>query len=137
MNKKIINQLLLNGKAVVSEKIWLKSVKTFYKSLIKNPKKLINRAIINVTPLLKVKKVNTQKKRSQLKEFPYVVNKKNRNSLGLKFFLNKTRNKNEIKTHKKIISELLTIANSSSLILTKKKNLYEYAFIKKKYYYYR
>ena len=137
MKKKIINQLLLNGKVTISEKIWLKSIKIFYKSLTKNPKKLINRAIINITPLLKVKKVNKQTKRSQPKEFPYVVDNKNRNSLGLKFFLNKTKNKKEIKTQKKIISELLTIASGSSLIVNKKKNLYEYAFIKKKYFYYR
>ena len=42
MNKKIINQLLLNGKTTISEKIWLKGIKFFQKLILKNPKKLIN-----------------------------------------------------------------------------------------------
>ena len=137
MNKKIINQLLLNGKITISEKIWLKSVKFFYKSFVKNHKKVINQVIIKITPLLKVKQLKQKRKRSQLKEFPYIVNKKNRISLALKFFLNKTKTKNEIKTHKKLVAELLAVANNSGLSINKKKSLYEYAFIKKKYFYYR
>ena len=132
MNKKIINQLLLNGKITISEKIWLKSVKFFYKSFVKNHKKVINQVIIKITPLLKVKQLKQKRKRSQLKEFPYIVNKKNRISLALKFFLNKTKTKNEIKTHKKLVTELLAVANNSGLSINKKKSLYEYAFIKKK-----
>ena len=137
MNKKIINQLLLNGKITISEKIWLRSIKFFYKSFVKNHKKVINQVIIKITPLLKVKQLKQKRKRSQLKEFPYIVNKKNRISLALKFFLNKTKTKNEIKTHKKLVTELLAVANNSGLSINKKKSLYEYAFIKKKYFYYR
>jgi len=84
-----------------------------------------------------VKQLKQKRKRSQLKEFPYIVNKKNRISLALKFFLNKTKTKNEIKTHKKLVTELLAVANNSGLSINKKKSLYEYAFIKKKYFYYR
>ena len=95
MNEKIINQLLLNGKSATSEKIWLKSIKFFDKSFVKDHKKLINRALVNITPLLKVKQLKQKKRRSQVKEFPYIINNKNRISLALKFFLNKTKNKNE------------------------------------------
>ncbi len=137
MNSKIINQLLLNGKTTISEKIWLKSVKFFYKSFVKNHKKVINQVIIKITPLLKVKQLKQKRKRSQLKEFPYIVNKKNRILLALKFFLNKTKTKNEIKTHKKLVTELLAIANNSGVSINKRKSLYEYAFVKKKYFYYR
>ena len=84
-----------------------------------------------------MKQLKQKRKRSQLKEFPYIVNKKNRISLALKFFLNKTKTKNEIKTHKKLVAELLAVANNSGLSINKKKSLYEYAFIKKKYFYYR
>ena len=75
MNKKIINQLLVKGKSAISEKIWLKTLKLFFKSFVKNHKKVINRAFINVAPLVKVKQL--QKKRQlQLKEFAYLVNNK-------------------------------------------------------------
>ncbi len=137
MNKRIINQILVNGKKITSEKIWVKSIKFFDKSFVKDQKKLINRAIINVTFLLKIKELTQKKKKLQSKEFPYIVNDKNRVLLALKFFLNKTRNKNEIKTYKKLVTDLLAVANKSGVSTNKRKNLYEYAYLKKKYFYYR
>ena len=137
MKQKIINQLLVDGKSTHSEKIWLKSIKLVYKSFVKNHKKLINRAFINLTPFLKVKQLKQKKKRSHIKEFPYIIKNKSRITLALKFFINKTKNKNKIKIHKTLYTELITTANNSSINITKKKSLYEYAFIKKKYFYYR
>jgi len=129
--------MLINGKSVVSEKIWLKSLKLFYRSFVKNHKKAINRALINITPLLKVKQLKQKRKRSQLKEFPYIVNSKNRISLALKFFLSKTRDKKETKMYQRLVNELVTVANKSGININKRKSLYEYAFLKKKYFYYR
>lgn len=137
MNEKIINQLLINGKKIISEKIWLNSLKVFYKSSTKNHKKTVNRALINITPLLKVKQLKQKRKRSQLKEFPFIVNKESRISLALKFFLNKKNNKKETKTPQRFVNDLLTIANKTGISVNKRKDLYEYAFIKKKYFYYR
>lgn len=137
MDKKVINQLLTDGKSTVSEKIWLKSLKLFYKSFVKNHKKAVNRAIINITPLLKVKQLKQKRKRTQLKEFPYIVSNNSRISLALKFFLTKTKNKKETKTYEKLVTELVTVANKSGVNINKKKSLYEYAFLKKKYFYYR
>lgn len=131
MNKKIINQLLLSGKSTVSEKIWLKSIKLFDKSFIKDYKKLLNQALVNVTPLLKIKQLKQKKKRLQIKEFPFITNKKNRISSALKFFLNKTKNKKEVKMYKILVTELLTIVNNSSKYNTKRRDLYEYAYLKK------
>ncbi len=127
----------MNGKSTISEKIWLKSLKFFYKSFVKNHKKAVNRALIHVTPLLKVKQLQQKRKRSQLKEFPYIVKDKVRISFALKFFLNKTKGKSEIKMHQKLVNELVTVANKSGIGVSKKKSVYEYAFIKKKYFYYR
>jgi len=129
--------LLIDGKSTVSEKIWLKSLKFFYKSFVKSHKKAINRALINITPLLRVKQLKQKRKRAQLKEFPYIVNNKNRITLALKFFLTKTRNKKETKMYAKFVTDLITVANRSGVSINKKKSLYEYAFLKKKYFYYR
>jgi ribosomal protein S7 len=108
-----------------------------YKSFTKNHKRVINRALINLTPLLRVKQLTQKKKRSSVKEFPYIIKSKNRITLALKFFINKTSNKSKIKTHKTLFTELLTAVNNSGTNVSKKKSLYEYAFIKKKYFYYR
>jgi len=137
MNKKIINQVLVNGKKITSEKIWIRSIKFFDKSFVKDHKKLINRALINETLLLKIKELTQKKKRLQSKEFPYIVNNKNRILLALKFFLNKTKNKNEMKIYKKLVIDVLAVANKSGVSTNKRKSLYEYAYLKKKYFYYR
>nr|YP_009186111.1 ribosomal protein S7 [Skeletonema marinoi]ALO71443.1 ribosomal protein S7 [Skeletonema marinoi] len=131
MNKKIINQLLLKGKRTTSEKIWLKSVKFFYKLFNKNHKEFINRALINVTPLLKVKQLKQKNKRSQLKEFPYIVNNANRVSSTLKFFLTKTNNKDEKKMHKKLINELLLATKNTGTNISKKKVCMNMLLLKK------
>lgn len=129
--------MLIDGKSTVSEKIWLQSLKFFYKSFVKSHKKAINRALINITPLLRVKQLKQKRKRAQLKEFPYIVNNKSRITLALKFFLTKTRNKKETKMYAKFVTDLITVANRSGVSINKKKSLYEYAFLKKKYFYYR
>lgn len=98
---------------------------------------MINQALVNVAPLLKVKQLKQKKKRLQIKEFPYIVQNENRVSLALKFFLNRTKKKKEIKMQKKLIPELLAASNNSGITTTKKRHLYEYAYLKKKYFYYR
>ena len=103
----------------------------------KNYKEFINRAFINVTPLLKVKQLKQKNKRSRLKEFPYIVKNTSRISSTLKFFLTRKNNKDEKKMHKKLIDELLFATKNTGASINKKKNLYEYAFVKKKYFYYR
>jgi ribosomal protein S7 len=55
----------------------------------------------------------------------------------LKFFLTRKNNKDEKKMHKKLIDELLFATKNTGASINKKKNLYEYAFVKKKYFYYR
>jgi hypothetical protein len=39
--------------------------------------------------------------------------------------------------YEKFVTDLITVANRSGVSINKKKSLYEYAFLKKKYFYYR
>jgi ribosomal protein S7 len=137
MDKQIIRQLLIDGKSAISEKIWLKSLKLFYKLYAKNHIKVITRAVINTTPLIKVKQLKQKRKRSQLREFPYIVNKKNWIPLALKLLLSKTKKEKEIKMYQKLVTELVNVTKKSGGSITKRKSLYEYAFLKKKYFFYR
>lgn len=128
---------MFNGKKTLSEKIWLKTVKRFNKSLDKDHTKLINRALVNIAFLLKIKELKQKKRRAQVKEFPYIVPNKNRISLALKFFLSKKKNKNEVQIYKRLVTDLLAVANKSVTSTNKRKQVYEYAYLKKKYFYYR
>ena len=127
----MINQLLIDGKSTVSEKIWLKTLKLFDKSFVRNNKKAVNRAIVNLTPLLKVKQLKQKRRQTQLKEFPYIVKDESRIPLALKFFLTKTKNKKETKMYERLVTELVIVANKSGVNVNIKKSLYEYAFLKK------
>jgi ribosomal protein S7 len=71
--------------------------------------------------LLKTKQLKQKKKRVVFKEFPYVIKKKNRVSLALKFFFNKTKQKTEMKIHKKLTDELIIAAKNIGPGLSKKK----------------
>lgn len=98
---------------------------------------MINKALTNVAPLFKVKQLKQKKKRYKLKEFSYIVKNKNRISLSLKLFINKTKTRTTVKAYKKLRDEFFFAAKKIGTNVNQKKNLYEYAFIKKKYYYYR
>lgn len=98
---------------------------------------MINKALTNIAPLLKTKQLKQKKKRFSLKEFPYVIKNNSRISLALKFFLNKGKQRIEKKIHKKLTDELVATAKNIGIGLHRKKDLYEYAFVKKKYFYYR
>ena len=39
--------------------------------------------------------------------------------------------------YQKLVNELVTVANKSGMSINTRKSLYEYAFLKKKYFYYR
>jgi len=66
-----------------------------------------------------------------------VVASKNRISSALRFFLDRKKNKNEVKIYKKLVNDLLAVANKSVTSTNKRKHVYEYAYLKKKYFYYR
>jgi len=93
--------------------------------------------LTNIAPLLKTKQLTQNKKRFSVKEFPYIIKNKKRISEALKFFFNKAKQKTQIKTHKELTNELIAAAKSTGISLSKKKSLYEYAFVKKKYFYFR
>jgi ribosomal protein S7 len=135
MNKRIISQLMLNGKNSISEKILLKSIKSMQKVLIKNHRKLIKIALVNLTSLVKVKQL--KQKRSQSKEFPFIVNKRIRIPMVLKSMFKSFDNKTEARIEKQLVNELLQASKNIGSNINKRKNTYEYSFIKKKYSHYR
>lgn len=135
MNKEIISQLMLNGKTSISEKILLKSMKSMQKTLIKNHKKLIKIALINLTSLVKVKIL--KQKRSQAKEFPFIVRKKVRIPLVLKSMFKSFGQKTDVRIEKQLVHELIQASKNVGSNTSKRRNLYEYSFIKKKYSHYR
>lgn len=136
LKNKIHNYMMLDGKKTVCEKILLKSSKILQKNIFKNHKNVIKLAIINTAPTIQMKQIK-KKKRKTVKEFPFVLNKKNRITLSIKSILKASRKTSGTKIDTLLPFELLAVANNKSDILKIKKDNHKLALIKKKYIFFR
>ena len=109
IKNKIYNHLMISGNKFTCEKILFKNFKLLQKSTKKNHKDLIKSAIITVAPTIQLRQIK-KKKRKSVKEFPYVLKKTNRISLGIK---------NIIKKQTKAVSEMLF---QEIILISKKKS---------------
>lgn len=109
IKNKIYNHLMSNGNKLSCEKILFKNFKLLQKSTKKNDKKIIKFAIINLAPTIQLRQIK-KKKRKSIKEFPYVLKKENRISLGIKNVI-----KTQTKTiHKNLFEEIILISKKRS-----------------------
>ena len=137
---KIFNHLMVNGNKETCEKLFLKSSKLLQKSLLKNHKELIKTAIINSSPIVSIKQVRVKKgKRKNVKEYPYVLDSKNRISLSIKFILEAIKQKNtkSAYAHVNLQQEIIANFQISSNAIKKKEDLQKHTLLKKKYAFYR
>lgn len=136
LKNKIYNYMMVDGKKTMSEKKILKSSKILQKNTIKNHKNIIKLAIMNAAPTIQMKQIK-KKKRKTVKEFPFVLNKKNRITLSIKSILNSLRKNTGTKIDALLPFELLSTANTKNDILKIKKDNHKLALIKKKYIFFR
>lgn len=140
LKTKIYNHLMINGNKKTCEKIFLKSSKLIQKSITKNQKDLIKLALINVSPIVKLKqelKKKTKRKKQNTREFPYIIKKHNRIFLAIKSILKNSSNKEFESSNFYVILKQVIISNSQnkSNLIDSKYNSYESALKKKKYIY--
>ena len=115
---KIYNNMMRNGNKAVCERNIQKAIKTYQKNNYKNHKKVVRKTIVNLMPIVKTCKIK-HKKRKKLTEFTYVINNKNRISLGIKSLFKK--NLNPIKQN--LFEEMvLILKKKSDIILTRESN---------------
>jgi ribosomal protein S7 len=126
--EKMYNHLMISGKKFTCEKMIKLNIKMFQKINKKNHKEIFKLAIMNSIPTIQLRIVKKRKRKSH-KEFPYVLRKKNRISLGIKSIIN-TSNQN-------LHEEILLFANNKSEILKKKETKLELAVAKKKFAFFR
>jgi len=136
LKNKIYNYIMLNGKKNVCEKMFLKSFKILQKHTIKNQRDVLKLAIINAAPTIQMKQVK-KKKRKTIKEFPFILKKKNRIGLSVKFILKSLQKNIKTKMEIAIFKELLLNANNKSSALKTKEINHKQALLKKKYVFFR
>jgi ribosomal protein S7 len=93
---------------------------------------LIKLAVVNSSPIVQLRQIK-KKKRKSIKEFPYVLNEKNRISLGIKQIVKKTTKM----SNKNLYQEILLVSKKKSEILKTKEANHKLALTQKKYVFFR
>ena len=136
LRNKMYNHFMNDGKKFLCEQFFLKSFKILQKNTKKNHKKLTKLTIINTAPVVQMKQIK-KKKRKTTKEFPFVLNRKNRITLSIKSVLNSLRRKSSFKTEKKLSDEIILSSQNKSEMLKQKKMQQDQILLKKKYVFFR
>jgi ribosomal protein S7 len=137
---KILNHLTTNGKKETCEKTFLKSSKSLQKSLLKNYQELIKIGIINASPTISVKQVKLKKgKKKNVKEYPFILDSRNRISLAIKLILDTVKKKENkpLYLYTNLKQEIIANSQNSSNTIKKKDDLQKNTLLKKQYAYYR
>lgn len=125
---KMYNHFMVDGNKHVCEKKVLNILKSLQKKNKKNNIEIVKMAIVNSAPIIQLRQIK-KRKRKTLKEFPYVLRRKNRTSLGIKSIITTTR--------KNLSQEILGIANKKHDLLKMKEAKHKVALTKKKYTFFR
>ena len=127
LKEKMYNHLMSKGNKSTCEKVIFKNIKLLQKTSKKNHTDLIKLAVINSSPVIQLRQIR-KKKRKSIKEFPYVLKKQNRISLGVKMIVKNNETTSfyeEILLFSKKRSEALKIKETKQeLALTTKKNIF-------------
>lgn len=127
LKEKMYNHLMSEGNKSTCEKVIFKNIKLLQKTSKKNHTDLIKLAVINSSPVIQLRQIR-KKKRKSIKEFPYVLKKQNRISLGVKMIVKNNETTSfyeEILLFSKKRSEVLKIKETKQeLALTTKKNIF-------------
>jgi small subunit ribosomal protein S7 len=137
---KIFNHLMVNGNKETCEKTFLKSSKSLQKSLLKNYQELIKIGIINTAPIVNVKQVKLKKgKKKNVKEYPFVLDSKNRISLAIKFIIETVKKKENkpLYLYTNLKQEIIANSQNNGSAIKKKDELQKNTLLKKQYAYYR
>lgn len=125
-----------NGKKNTCEKVFLKSLKLLQKKTKKNHKSLLQTAVVNSTSIIQLKQIK-KKKRKTVKEFPFVLNKKNRITQSIKSILLTVNIKQNKNFFVKFSEEVLMNSGYKSNTLKVKETKHIEALSQKKYTFFR
>lgn len=144
INKKLVNHLMINGEKKTSETIFLKSIKKLHKNSKKQPKKILQLAIINSSPIFKLHRISNKKKikkskNRKVREIPaFLSNTLTRESMAIKFILSAVKKQKLKIFNLKLKEEIILAAKNKSNSIDLKTELQKQVLSKKHFFrYYR
>jgi small subunit ribosomal protein S7 len=131
---KLINNVMLDGKKGVAQKICYKAFDVLKEKTDKDPMEVFEAALNNVMPLLEVK---ARRIGGATYQVPIEVRPERRQTLGLRWVLDATRKRGEKYMYLRLAGELLDASNNSGAAVKKREDTHKMAEANKAFAHYR
>jgi len=131
---KLINNMMLDGKKGVSQKIVYDAFATVEEKSGKNALEVFQTALENIMPKLEVK---ARRLGGSTYQVPMEVRPERRQTLGLRWLRTYSRNRSEATMADKLAAEILDAANNSGGAVKKKEETHKMAEANKAFAHYR
>ncbi|WP_234123277.1 30S ribosomal protein S7 [Clostridium hydrogenum] len=131
---KLINNVMLDGKKGVAQKICYKAFEVLKEKTDKDPIEVFEAAMNNVMPLLEVK---ARRIGGATYQVPIEVRPERRQTLGLRWMLDATHKRGEKYMYQRLAGELLDASNNTGAAVKKREDTHKMAEANKAFAHYR
>ncbi len=134
MLTKLINQVMLDGKKGVAQKIVYGAMEDIEEKLGKAPIEVFNQALENIMPVLEVRSRRVGGSNYQV---PVEVRPERRKTLGIRWLVNSSRKRGERTMKERLAKEIMDAANNTGGAVKKKEEVHKMAEANKAFASYR
>lgn len=131
---KLINQIMLNGKKSLAQRICYGAFEIIREKTGKDPLEVFEQALKNVMPVLETKARRVGGANYQV---PVEVRPERRQTLGIRWIVNYARERNGKSMQEKLAAELLDAANNTGGAVKKKEDTHKMAEANRAFAHYR
>ena len=131
---KLINNIMLDGKRGVAQKIVYEAFDIIKEKTQKDPLEVFETALANIMPVLEVK---ARRVGGATYQVPMEVRPERRQTLGLRWLTNYARNRNEKTMRERLANELMDAINNAGGSVKKKDDTHKMAEANKAFAHYR
>ncbi len=131
---KLINNIMLDGKKSVAQKILYDSFELIQKQTEQEPKEVFDKALENIMPALELKVRRIGGSNYQI---PVEVNEQRKQVLALRWLVNYARLRNEKTMTERLAKEIIDASNNIGASVKKRENTHKMAEANKAFAHYR
>jgi small subunit ribosomal protein S7 len=131
---KLINQIMLQGKRGTAQRICYSAFSTIAEKTGKDPNEVFAAALANVSPQLEVK---ARRVGGATYQVPIEIRTERRQTLGLRWIVDFSRNRGEKTMADRLAAELLDAANNTGNAVKRKEEMHRMAEANKAFAHYR
>ncbi len=131
---KLINNIMLDGKKSIAQKILYDAFEIIQKETEQNPKDIFDKALKNIMPSLELKVRRIGGSNYQI---PVEVNEQRKHILALRWLVNYARLRNEKTMTERLAKEIIDASNNVGQSVKKRENTHKMAEANKAFAHYR